>query len=141
MNLPINFPMNYENLNSHETWKSAFVKKLDIIKVNLFHILFVVPLFVMMMIWGKKLPKLFWAFIGILSVILVIYHLYGYFKTRNLQSHSSKKSMIYLFHVLFVAPLLLYLIVNVNNMLLSIICISIILYHGYKIALKLKRTF
>jgi hypothetical protein len=132
------FYKNFKYLNSYETLKDLFIKKFNVIKVNIFHILFVVPLFIIMMFWGKRLPKSFWAFIGILSIILIIYHLYSYFKTINLKSHSSQKEMIYLFHVLFVAPLLLYSIINVNNVLLGIVCMSIILYHGYKIGLKLK---
>lgn len=101
--------------------------------VHLFHILLIGGLFIYVGIMKTKIPSWMFPFLTILGVFLIFYH--GYKATILLKSR--KIPWINLFHLIIVAPLLIYIGINEKNTpyyyfeFLLMLGFASIGYHGY----------
>ena len=101
--------------------------------VHLFHIIIVGGLFLYVGINQTKIPKLMYPFLIILGIFIILYHSY---KAYNYMKQG-KGYWINLFHIIIVAPLLIY--IGYNNVKTARLYYEILLmlgfaaigYHGY----------
>lgn len=105
---------------------------LSILK-NLFHIFFVGLLFLYIGIKKNNAPILFYKMLIIIGIFIILYHLYKVYV--NLLN--KKIIWVNLFHILLVAPLLIYIGMNKNTNqrfyyeIILLLGFSAIGYHSY----------
>ncbi len=104
--------------------------------VNLFHVLLIAPLLVYGGYYGSKsIPQVFTAFMA-LGILVALYHAYKIYERRD-QSFSYWKA-INIFHILFIAPLFMYIGYNgadTNPQVFTLLLIMapfILAYHAYR---------
>jgi len=101
--------------------------------VHLFHILLVGGLFLYVGIIKTKIPSWMYPFLTILGIFLILYHGYKAFKLLT----SGKNPWVNLFHIIIVAPLLIYIGCKGKNTpyyyfeFLLMLGFASIGYHGY----------
>ena len=103
--------------------------------VHLFHLLIVGSLFLYIGIVNTSMPPVMYNVVIGFSVVIFIYHLY-----RAIKYWINKKeiSVVNVFHVLVVSPLLMYIGLNKKQtqpgafQVVLLLGISAMLYHGYK---------
>jgi hypothetical protein len=105
----------------------------SIIFVHLFHILFVGGLFLYVGIVRNNIPIFLYNFLLILGVFIIIYHSYKVF----IKLKDGKNPWINYFHVILVAPLIIYIGINREKTeryyfeLLLMLAFADIGYHTY----------
>jgi ammonia channel protein AmtB len=101
--------------------------------VHLFHIIFVGGLFLYIGIKQKNMPLFMYNIILALGIIILVYHGYKGFN----KIMSGKNAWVNLFHVLIVAPLLIYIGYNKQATpryfyeFIFMLAFAAIGYHGY----------
>lgn len=73
--------------------------------ISLFHILFVVPLFLYVGIKGTSIPKIMFPFLLGLGVFVMVYHFYLAYK----KTIAGQSAWINYIHALIIGPLLVYI--------------------------------
>ena len=105
----------------------------SIIFVHLFHILFVGGLFLYVGIVKNNIPIFLYNFLLILGIFIIIYHSYKIF----IKLKDGKNPWINYFHVILVAPLIIYIGINREKTeryyfeLLLMLAFADIGYHTY----------
>jgi hypothetical protein len=105
----------------------------SIIFVHLFHILFVGGLFLYIGIVKNNIPIFLYNFLLILGIFIIIYHSYKIF----IKLKDGKNPWINYFHVILVAPLIIYIGINREKTeryyfeLLLMLAFADIGYHTY----------
>jgi len=101
--------------------------------VHLFHIFFVGVLFLYVGITKTNVPAFIYPFLIVLGIFLVLYQGYKAFKVLKM----GKNPWINLFHLIIVAPLVLYIGINGKKTpyyffeFLLMLGFAVIGYHGY----------
>ena len=101
--------------------------------VHLFHIIFVGGLFLYIGIKQKNMPLFMYNIILALGIIILVYHCYKGFN----KIVSGKNAWVNLFHVLIVAPLLIYIGYNKHDTpryfyeFIFMLAFAAIGYHAY----------
>ena len=109
---------------------------MNMIGINLFHIIFVVPLFLYVAIFRGMVPSWVYQSLLGLGLLVLIYHAY---KVIILWKASSPYLWVSMIHVFFVAPLLLFIGKNAYDTprwafeLLALEAFAALGYHTYRI--------
>ena len=94
--------------------------------ILIFHLVFVVP-FLIYLGMQDKIPK---VFVQIVSVIGAVYHAYRLFSMQIRSPGLNLQTIIYLFHIFVVFPVL-YVSDTTNPKVLFLLAGVAFLYHGY----------
>ena len=109
------------------------------------HSLFIAPLLFYVGLYGKKSSNNIWSVIGTVSLLAFTYHFLRIFYPREITScveenknEQNNLLVIYLFHIIFVVPLLSYVgyygYKSNNKVWLPLLILSLFLftYHGFR---------
>lgn len=105
--------------------------------IQLFHILFVGPLFLYIGIKQKEMPSLMFKASAFLGGFIILYHSYKAY----LKFAEKKAPWVNLIHILLVGPLLLIIGINGEKTprymfeILFMLAFAVIGYHGYYLAI------
>lgn len=105
----------------------------SILLVHLFHIFLIGGLFLYVGLVKNNIPSFLYYFLILLGIFIIVYHLYKIF----IKLKDGKNPWINYFHIILVAPLLIYIGINrekterFNYELLLMLAFSVIGYHSY----------